>query len=125
MNQCELERFISKEHITWESIKLTLLSKDNVSTLSKSFSDDSIIIDSVIYMNTSKGAVVNLQSNEFVVVLTANIADFNATSNAFSYDLTNNQANLIGALPGTIFFKSLHPAVGGFSSFTFLLFRIN
>lgn len=125
MNQCELDRFLSQEHITWESIKLSLLSKDNVFPILKSFSDDSIILDSVIYMNTSKGSAVALQNNEFVVLLTANIADFNATSNAFSYDLTNNQANLIGAQPGTIFCKSLNPAVGGFSSFSFLLFRIN
>jgi hypothetical protein len=125
MNQNDLERFISKEHITWESIKLTILSEDNVSTIPKSFSDDSVILDSVIYMNTSKGTVVNLANNEFVVLLTGSIYDQNAGITAFSYDLTNNQANLIGALPGTIFWKSLHPAVGGLSSFTFLLFRIN
>jgi hypothetical protein len=125
MNQHDLERFISKDHITWESIKLTILSEDNVTTVSKSFSDDSVIIDSVIYMNTSKGNIINIANNEFVVLLTGCIADFNSTTNAFAYDLTNNQANLSGAYPGTIFFKSLHPAVGGYSSFTFLLFRIN
>jgi hypothetical protein len=125
MNQCELDRFLSQEHNTWESIKLTLLSKDNAFPILKSFSDDSIILDSVIYLNTSKGSSVSLQNNEFVVLLTSTISDFNATTSALSYDLTNNQANLIGAQPGTIFTKSLIPAVGGFSSFTFLLFRIN
>ena len=125
MNQVELDRYLSQQHITWESIKLTLLSQDNLFPVLKNFNDDSIILDSVIYMNTSKGTVVTLQSNEFVVLLTANIADFNSVSNAFAYDLTNNQANLTGSLPGTIFCKSLNPGAGGFTSFTFLLFVIN
>ena len=125
MNQCELERFLSPQIITWESIKLTLLSEDNAFPILKNFNDDSIILDSVIYLNTSKGAQVSLQNNEFVVLLTGSYGDGNAAVSSFSYDLTNNQANLNGAFPGSIFSKSLHPAVGGFTSFTFLLFRIN
>jgi len=125
MTQQELSKFLSPVNNTWESIKLTLLSEDNIFPILKNFNDDSVILDSVIYMNTSKGTLVSLATNEFVVLLTSNLADFNSTTNAIGYDLTNNQANISGALPGTIFCKSLTPAVGGFTSFTFLLFRIN
>lgn len=125
MTQEELSKYISPNFVTWETVKQSLLSPDNAFPILQNFSDDSIIFDSVIYLNTSKGTPVALPNNTFVILVSANYYDTNAVTLAFGYDLTNNQANLIGATPGTIFCKSLNPALGGFSSFTFLLFRIN
>lgn len=126
MTQQELSNFISPTIVTWETVKLTLLSPDNKFPILQVFSDDSIILDSIIYLNSSFATPVALANNEFVILLSTNYYDPFATTPAFAYDLTNNQANLIGATPGTIFCKSLNQATGtGFSSFTFLLFRIN
>ena len=124
MTQEELSNYISPNYVTWEAIKLTLLSPDNAFPILKNFSDHSIVLESVIYLNTPKGSPVPIANNEFVVLLTTNFSDFTGVT-AFGYDLTNNQANLIGASIGTIFCKQLNPAIGGLSSFTFLLFRIN
>ena len=125
MTQQQLTNFISPNIVTWETIKLTLLSPYNKFPILQVFSDDSIILDSVIYINNSEAINVPIANNEFVVLLTANYYDSSALSFPFAYDLTNNQANLLGATPGTIFCKSLNFGAGGFSSFTFLLFRIN
>jgi hypothetical protein len=125
MNQNELEKYISKDYITWESIKLTLLSPDNSSTISKNFSDDSVILDGVIIFNNSKGAPIPIANNEFLVLLTSSSSGQDTGSDPFSYDLTNNQATVIGSTIGSIFTKTIAPSGIGFGTASFLLFRVN
>ncbi len=125
MNQKELQNYISKDYITWESIKLILLSPDNVSTISKNFSDDSVILDSVIIFNNSKGSNYNINANEFLVLLSTSSSGTDIASDPFSYDLTNNQATVTGSTIGSVFFKGVFPVGVGFGTSSFLLFRVN
>lgn len=124
MNQKQLSDFISPVHITWESIKQILLSEDSV-FLNKSFSDDSVILDGVIIFNNSKGSVYSIANNEFIVLLSASSSGSDSGGDPFSYDLTNNQATVIGSSIGSVFYKSINPAGIGFGTCSFLLFRVN
>ena len=124
MNQNDLSNLISPNFTTWETIKQTLMSKDNILVTGSNFSDDSIIFQGVVIFNAGKGVILSLATNQFLVLQSGSIG-LNTTSFSVtqSYDLTNNLAILPASI-GSLFAKSVLPG-SDLVTYNFLLFRIN
>ena len=124
MNQLEFQKFIDPSFVTWESVKQTLMSSDNLLVTGSNFSDDSIIFESTVIFNAGKSATLNLDSNQFVILQSGstgtNTATFVLTQ---AYDLTNNLCVLPASI-GSIFAKAIIPGTD-LVSYNFLLFRVN
>lgn len=129
MNQQELSKYIDSSFITWESIKLTLLSTQNISfILGRQISDESILLKGVFIFSPpsdtsiSKPYVFNIPSNQFFVLLTSNKNQFSV---ALSYDLVGTPILFQNASIGTIFVNSFSTSEYNSESATFLIFQIN
>ena len=124
MNQKELSNLISSNFVTWETIKQTLMSRDNILVTGSNFSDDSIIFQGVLIFNAGKGITLSLSANQFVILQSgSNSINANSFSNTQAYDLTNNLAVLPASL-GSLFTKAVIPGTD-LTTYNFLLFRVN
>lgn len=130
MTQEELKNYIDPSFITWESIKLTLLSPQNTSyVLGRNVSDDSILLKSVFIFcppsDTSglKPYSLTIPSNQFYVLLTQ--SNGNNTPQSTGTTLTGTPVNISNSSIGTIFVTSINTTVYSSEMSTFLVFQIN
>ena len=130
MTQEELKKYIDPSFITWESIKLTLLSPQNIIyTLGKNVSDDSILLKSVYIFcppsDTSgiKPFNISIPSNQFYVLLTQ--SNGNNTPQSTGNTLTGTPVHISESSIGTIFVTSLNTVVYSSEMSTYLVFQIN
>lgn len=123
MTQQEFQNFIDPSFVTWESVKQSLMSADNHLVTGSSFSDDSIIFESTLIFNSGKGSILNLDSNQFVILQSGSTGTQTTFALTQAYDLTNNLCVLPASI-GSIFAKEIVPGTD-LVSYNFLLFRVN
>ena len=130
MTQEELKKYLDPSFITWESIKLTLLSPQNTSyVLGRNVSDDAILLKSVFIFcppsDTSgiKPYNITIPANQFYVLLTQ--SNGNNTPQSFGTTLTGTPVHISESSIGTIFITSLNTVVYSSEMSTYLVFQIN
>ena len=130
MTQEELKKYIDPSFITWESIKLTLLSPQNTNyVLGRNVSDDAILLKSVFIFcppsDTSgiKPYNITIPSNQFYLLLTQ--SNGNNTPQSTGTTLTGTPVHISESSIGTIFVTSLNTVVYSSEMSTYLVFQIN
>lgn len=130
MTQEEFKNYIDPSFITWESIKLTLLSPQNTNfILGRNVSDDSILLKSVfIFCPPSDTSVIKpylatIPGDQFYVLLTQ--SNGNNTPQSTGLTLTGTPVHISESSIGTIFISSLNTVVFSSEMSTFLVFQIN